>query len=380
MIINLNARAEKEMHKIRVLCLGVYSSEEECTTASVNSTAPTIYDFDIVIVDAEEVDIESFFEKKPQFLRFFENGGVCYVFMRKIIFETVGDTRKTNYSFLPDLQFNMDNTEGEWLSCVSENARWMFDGYNFTWDCYVSDIGGDHTALAVNKVKDIVSFIMPIENGHCVFLPQVPYGERGVLVDALIRQGETLFKLEEEIHDIPEWISLYATELERQLLNERDEIERKLGRVGRLKPLLYETGKKLEKEVMRVMKDIGFNVIKLPDGSYADFEFQIDEDQTAVCEIKGLRGSANVNDLRQLLQYFIEQRDIEGRDVIGVFIVNHHRDKNPLERGEPLTQDASALAVKHNFRVISTQDIYTFLANDFDEKLTHQDFIKTFFN
>ena len=152
------------------------------------------------------------------------------------------------------------------------------------------------------------------------------------------------------------------------------------GKTGKFKPLLYETGVNLENLVIDAFREMGIKVRKLPEGSYADFEFQISEDLIGICEVKGLTGSANIRHLRQLLQYFIEQRDIEKRNVKGIFIVNHFRNKNPKERDKPLTNDAEELVKKYGFVVLTTVDLYNYITKFLENKLSKEDFLSKFYS
>ena len=365
---------------MRVLCLGLRSEKEESKYANPSDDAPTIYDYDLVIVDSDNIDITTFYIKKDQFERFFMNGGICFVLLSKSKSIYTGITSIEKYEFLSIREnIKIRNISGEWISCELKEALWLFDNFSFTWDCSVYDLPESYNVIAVNKVNDIVSFSTQIHNGYCIFLPKVDDSQKSSLVDALIQRGKNLVRIERRIVEIPEWLSLYATDLERKLLRQKNEIEKKLGKAGKIKPLLYETGNNLERIVLEVFKDVGFEINKLPKGSYADFEFPLLHDLTAVCEIKGLLGSASVHDLRQLLQYFIEQRDIEKRNVKGIFIVNHFREIKPGERGAPLTKDALELINKHDFKIVTTVEIYNFLTESLDKKVSKREFIKELF-
>jgi hypothetical protein len=365
---------------MRVLCLGILSGKEISKYAMPSKDAPTIYDYDLVIIDSDIIDISTFHIKKDQFERFFMNGGICFVLLSKSKSIYTGITSIDKYDFLSIREnIKIRNVSGEWISCELKEAQWLFDNFSFTWDCSVYDLPVDYNVIAVNKVNDVVSFSTQIHNGYCIFIPKVDNSQRSSLVDTLIQRGQNLVQIERGIVKIPEWLNFYATELERNLLIQKNEIEKKLGKAGKIKPLLYETGNNLERIVLEVFKDIGFEIMRLSKECYADFEFSLSQDLTAVCEIKGLLGSANVQDLRQLLQYFIEQRDIEQRNVKGIFIVNHFRETKPDKRGAPLTKDALELINKHNFKVVTTVEIYNFLTENLDEKVSKHEFIKELF-
>jgi hypothetical protein len=77
----------------------------------------------------------------------------------------------------------------------------------------------------------------------------------------------------------------------------------------------------------------------------------------AIIEAKGLEGYANNNALRQLLDYYVTASE-NNPDVKGVFIVNHFRDKNPSERGQPFTEAALNLAKNNDFCLLTTIDLF----------------------
>lgn len=365
---------------MRVLSLGISPNNRDARFHEPNERAPTIYDYDMVIVDSASIDVGTFWKKSQQFIKFFKNGGICFVFLSPEKIVNVSNKNRMTLDFLP-ISDNIQLTDesGDWIDCKLKEAEWLFDTYNFTWSCYVDGIPEEHKIIATNKVKDPVSFLSPIYEGYCIFLPRPNYSEKSELVDALIEEGLDIIPDMEDSITIPDWIDQYATENERELLIQKENIEKKLGRAGKIKPLLYETGKKLEKIVMDTFIEIGIEIEVLPEGSHADFEFPLSNNQTAVCEIKGLLSHANIQHLRQLLQYYIDQRDIEKRDVKGIFIVNAFRGTAPSERDAPLTKDAIELVEKHDFKVVTTVEIYNYLTQDFDELVSKEEFISNFF-
>jgi len=368
----------------RVLCLGIGREDGRYDYAKPDEDAPTIFDYDIVIVNTDGVDGAFVYYKREQFTRFFKNSGICFavsspntIFRYSPLNLTTTSSLYCTYGFLPsgDKEIATKKVQGKVVKCIYEEAKWIFDSVQFYWSCYFTKVPKNSRVLATNKVGDPVSLVTPYEAGYCVFLPQTYYLTR--LVDLLLENGLSLIPDFVEI-EVPEWIGEYATPLESQLLRQKLEIEKRLGKTGKYKPLLYETGTSLENLVIDAFGEIGLDVSRLPEGSHADFEFPISEELTSVCEVKGLMESANVRHLRQLLQYYIEQRDIEQRNVRAVFIVNHFRDKNPRDRGEPLTKDASELVEKHDFRVITTVELYDFITKLLEDKLDKEEFLKRF--
>jgi hypothetical protein len=64
--------------------------------------------------------------------------------------------------------------------------------------------------------------------------------------------------------------------------------------------------------------------------------------------------------------------------LLSLLVVNHFRDKNPRDRGDPLTKDASELVEKHDFRVITTVELYDFITELLEDKLNKEEFLNRF--
>ena len=138
--------------------------------------------------------------------------------------------------------------------------------------------------LATNRAKDPISILVPHENGYCIFLPFTE--ETNKLLNLLIKEGLNIIPEKKEIikpEEIPSWATEYMTETEIELLKKRNEIEEKLGKYNKFKPLLWETGDSLQELVISAFEEIGIPVTRLPKESHADFEFPINADFTGVC-------------------------------------------------------------------------------------------------
>jgi|GEM_PF-4544670 len=230
--------------------------------------------------------------------------------------------------------------------------------------------------------------MIPFENGYCIFLPFVNEDKRTQLLSLLIEKGLRLIEeketgVEEEEEQIPSanlpsWATAYMSKTEVHLLKTRNEINEKLGKYNKFKALFWETGSNLEGLVIEAFEELGIEVTRLPKESHGDFEFSINEHLTGVCEVKGLMGNADRRNLRQLLDYFVEQRDIEKRNVKGILVVNHYRNEKPSERGKPVTDDAADLVETYDFHVLTALQLYEYLTMFWENKLTTNDFRKKF--
>lgn len=369
---------------MRILCLGIGSeNKKEYRYVGVNSYIPTIYDYDFVILNLPRYkDSPSAYttigNKKAEFDKFFENNGVCIVISDEL------DKWSTfsNYDWCPFAdKFEVNNISGETIYYTDKRSKFIFDSVNFTWNHYFTNITISHKVLATNKTNDPISILVPYRKGYCIFLPTPRMEAVNLtrLFEFLLARGLELFpEIKEKMNNgtIPPWANLIATAKELSLLKEYNKISEKLSKYSKFKQLFWESGEPLENLVIDTLSELGLEVIKLPKGSHADFEVKLEGDLVAVCETKGLIGSATLDDLRQLLEYFIDQRDIQKRNVKAIFIVNHFRNEEPSKRGSPATKDAIELIIKYNFKLITTMDLYHLLEKHWTGEITKDYLIK----
>lgn len=365
---------------MRILCLGIGSeTSSSYTHHALDDECPTIFDYDLVIMDQYYLNrsfFKTFAERRDEFEKFFQSNGVCYVILNKYLKEGPS----SNFDWFPlSSQIRVENKPGKTVTCKNNDARFIFDKIEFKWQCFFSEYPDYAIVLAVNRVNDPISIKVPYENGYCIFLPLTDQTSK--LVDLLIKEGLNIIPEKEgEIGktELPSWANALMTKTELKLLETRNEIVEKLGKYNKFKPLYWETGDRLQELVIEAFEEMGIEVTKLPKESHGDFEFSVEEDLTGVCEVKGLSGNADRRNLRQVLDYFIEQRDIEKRNVKGVLIVNHYRNEKPTERGNPVTEDALDLIKTYKFHVLTTIQLYDCLTKFWGNKLTKDDFLKGF--
>lgn len=360
---------------MRVLCIGGFGENANYTVTNLFRDVPTIYDFDMVILDIPTAGGFIFFEglsaMKNDFIEFFKSGGTCFTLSApRLTYE-----RKSNYDWCPFYMF-AENKSGETVICKSDRAKWLFDSISFRWRTHFSNYPEDvSTILAVNRAGHPISLHVPYERGHCILLPYTE--EKNELVKLLVQKGLNLIpKKEGERVEIPDWLTEFSTKEEMDLLKGYQEIEGKLGKYNKFKRLLWETGKRLERVVIDSFREIGIDARELPEGSHADFEFPLTEEVTGACEVKGILGSVDRDDLRQLLDYYVEQRDIEQRNIKGIFVANHFRNLNPKERGDVATEGALDIAKKHDFCIISALGLYRILDDVWRGKITKETFLE----
>ena len=87
-------------------------------------------------------------------------------------------------------------------------------------------------------------------------------------------------------------------------------------------------------------------------------------------------GSATIQDLRQLPDYYVEQKDKEKRSVKGIFIINHYRNQAPPNRKNPATQDAMDLIEKYGFNILTTTELYNLLVQHWEKTITKEEILR----
>jgi hypothetical protein len=380
--IKTEHRLQNRETKLRVLCMGIGSSQStKWAYYNLNEASyPTIFDYDLVIIDLVQLQssyYQSLAKTKSEFEKFFQNRGVCFVFMSR--YQEINSV--SNLDWCPfSGQIRITNKLGETMACTNNRVKFIFDFIKFKWSYFFSEWPENATILATNRTNDPISILVPYGTGYCVFLPYLPSivsaTQADQLLNLLIEKGMNIIPEKEEkvsSSDIPSWATSLMTKTELDLFKTKNEIDKKLGKYNKFKPLYWETGNNLQDLVINAFEELGVEVTRLPRESHGDFEISISKDLIGVCEVKGLLGSANREDLRQLLDYFIEQRNVKG-----IFIVNHFRNEELDKRGKPATTDALDLIKKYNFHLLTTIQLYEVLTKFWENKLTKTDFLMRF--
>ena len=365
---------------LRILCLGIGNEKDKRYKYIQNNVdPPTIFDYDYLILNLPAyMELSHMYrtlaQKRPEFDKFFENNGVCVVISEKrdIFYES------SNYDWCPFVdKFKIENKYGETITFLDKRSRFIFENVTFTWNHYFTNITIDHTVLATNRANDPISILVPYRSGYCIFLPNPDknFVNLEKLHELLLSRGLQLIPERVDAGNIvtlPSWAKLIASQRELSLLEKYNKLSEQIGKYSKFKQLYWESGDSLENLVIEALKELGLEVTKLPKGSHADFEVKLNGDLIAVSETKGLAGSATLQDLRQLLDYYTEQRDIEKRSVKGIFIVNHYRNEEPSKRGDPLTKDANDLMSKHGFQLLTTAKLYELLEKHWNNEITKE--------
>jgi hypothetical protein len=369
---------------LRTLCLGIGTDKNPqiYKYISTEAYAPTLYDYDFIILNLEaysSINWYSLSKKRDEFEKFFQNHGRCIVITDRLQHWNSSD----NYQWCPfSDKFIINNITGETITILDKKLKELFQKVSFSWNLYFSKLEINYNTLATNRTNDPICINVPYLNGQCLFLPHPSDNltNQDNLFSYLLNQGLDLFPVVKEENKgakapQPAWYNVLSTNREQSIMAQHNELTEKLDKYRAFKKLYYLTGEDLEDTVMEALTELGLTINRLPKGSHADFEFPLNDGKIAVCETKGLNGSATLQDLRQLLEYYVGQRDIERRNVLGIFIVNHFKNEEPSKRGPAVTKDGLDLIKKYSFTILTTVEIFNLLERYWVERLTKEQVI-----
>lgn len=134
---------------------------------------------------------------------------------------------------------------------------------------------------------------------------------------------------------------------------------------------------KLVKNLLTLFSKFGYKDLKCPDddieGNKQEY-IQIKDNNPILIEVKGISGKPSESNCQQVLKYMIRRQKEENRqDIHGMFIVNHQRNIEPLEREDPFTQPQIDDSRNSHYSLLSTWTLFkAFLAFERGE-LTFED-------
>ena len=200
------------------------------------------------------------------------------------------------------------------------------------------------------------------------------FGKRLIL--SLVEAAEALRK-EGKRSPMPDWATgpEYATEPEsrlhtqiacideriRHLSEKRRAAETELEEAGVLRSLLFETGKPLERAILKALKLLGFNAEPYND---AESEFDalfVSPEGRCLGEAEGKDNkSVNVDKISQLARNLEEDFAREGVDEYakGVLFGNAHRLQAISDRGEFFTEKCKKTAARMKVALVKTPDLF----------------------
>lgn len=255
------------------------------------------------------------------------------------------------------------------------------------------------TPILTAKSPDaIVGLLVKVGNGSAVLLPPVEYDEdkftgknkkgQEVWTNKAIQFGERLvaavieldraLRADTQITPAPAWVrnaeftipaevALEGKVLETNarieaLRAERDLLSEKAAQASALRDLLYESGKPLERAVLRALKAMRFTATPFSkDGSEFDAVFSAPE-RRFIGEVEGKNNKAvNVEKLDQLERNIREDFAREESSVYakGVLFGNAYRLRPPTDRPDYFTMKCQSAATRGKVALVRTPDLFS---------------------
>lgn len=338
---------------------------ELCNSKSfVNS--PSLVDFGILVLQysKDRMSRRGVEDKRNELQQFLQAGGICMVLPLE---PSIQRTAKSWCpapvpKLVPQETASVRWKKGSFVTPLAEKVQ-------FRAQCTAELRSGDSaTVLARNNAGMVIAFSIPVADGQILFFPspETTSGRRKFVRAEIDHVSDMIAQMECKP---PQWFADITPSFETHLADQ-------LSKLRKARCCLYTTGRPLSKSVHAIvaelLRPLGFNV-----------EYREDEGREDICaqtssreirfECKGLKGYANVEDLRQLLDH-CTRRKPEAR-LKGVFVVNHFREEPPKDRGLVATEEAIDLAVEHKYSIASTASIFEAYLGVLEGRLKREDFL-----
>jgi ribosomal protein S25 len=155
----------------------------------------------------------------------------------------------------------------------------------------------------------------------------------------------------------PKWVENYALPNKEQHLDQKRKLDEAFYEYDMFEELLYLKTHLLEEPAMFAFKWLGFEVKSLSKGAYADFELT-KENFLAAVEVAGGNGSCSMEEIRQLIQYHLEELK-KDRSVPHLLVLfNHYADRDLKKRDVPFAANILEAGKKHGITLATTYQLY----------------------
>jgi len=210
----------------------------------------------------------------------------------------------------------------------------------------VKDIEGKF-GIDNNKSREMLNSL--VDNGKLQIVyqnPQIKVYAPKEVVEQIVRAVKK-----------PIWVGSYALPNKEQHLDQKRELDEALFEYNRFEELLYLKTNLLEEPAMFAFRWLGFDVKPLPKGAYADFELTKGSFLAAV-EVAGGNGACSMEEIRQLIQYHLEELK-KNRNVPHLLVLfNHYADRDVKKRDMPFAPNILEAGKKHGVTLASTCQLY----------------------
>lgn len=345
----------------------------------------TLYDYEVIIADlstAYASAIKPAKGKRDQLKEQLKLGGLVVVFTTsKKSFKITEDEVSTNYELLPPLiteYVDVVNEPSKRFSLVNPgDFKKIFNLYRgqgfylaLPYPASLRSKCGKFMVLARNRKGEPIGLQVPYEKGWVVLLPKVSPKKNALSV--------ILEEIIPEFAGVPEprWIVNHPFVDEKELLDRRDEIDKKLAEYRSWRGLLYATGTQLTNVVFKALSKMGVDVQKPEVEGIHDLEIDLSDNTIGITEITGSKKPIDLDKVRQLFDWCTTfEQGHPAVKVKGILIGNPEREKDLKDRGVPFTSKAVEKAKMNKFCLMTTAHLYHHLGSFYKGKLTGEQLV-----
>lgn len=172
----------------------------------------------------------------------------------------------------------------------------------------------------------------------------------------------------------PDWVEDYSFEEKKEKLKLMENTRVEISRYEIFERLLYGTDKPLEEAVAYALKYLKFDDVEHHlDTDVQDVSFTYNG-KKYLLEVEGTTRQGTKDKVSQLHGWIKKEVD-KGTDpnkLVGMFVVNHFRNKDPKKRETPLTKHAKDYLKLYRFRFFTTYFLFNLIKRVQKGELTKQ--------
>ncbi len=310
----------------------------------------------------------------------------------------------SNYNFMPTNIGTIRSASGNQIEFSGSQIFFdLFDKFkkNMEYQLYIENPSGAKIIFTGKDKTKVLGATYRVKSGYIIALPYIGYDDEkfteykgkgkekkeywtkeatqfgGSLVKVLVDIDEALRKNDERTPP-PEWTCDEEFQLDREsalkkeiedkskeieiLIEQKNELLKKAFQEGRLRDLLYEKGKILEKAINEALEILGYKSENYDDGNLEiDHIIMSPEGDRFVGEAEGRDTSAiSIDKFRQLSLNIQEdlQRDVVEKPATGILFGNGFRLIKPSARDEQFTLKCINTAKSSNCTLVRTTDLF----------------------
>jgi hypothetical protein len=334
--------------------------------------APTLYDYDVIFLHGEglsgvfellDKDINKYPEFKirsalgktrNEFERFLSMPSALVVFPVGTIPEDVFPVS------LPGIEEKV----GEVIKLNHKHPlSAVLRSFKFNWLWHLRESYSERLTIAKNNPGLAVSYQVKLNSGASVFfLPNLenPRVDLHNFLRMVLNVIKSNYLQHRDLVEEPKWVNQYLFPSEETLHKQVTEMEKQIDEYRSLRQVVYSYGYQLSYAVYLLFRKTGFKARWNEREGRHDIEMDLDG-TLGIVDVKGLKGAANNDDLRQLLDHYNTEKLKGEKEVKGIFVLNQFRDVEPKKRGDPFTKDAIRIAEANNFCLMTTIDLFNLL-------------------